>query len=125
MPMMLPATSARNLTPTSSALLSASLGDVGIVAPQIVHGHIWAPMVTCVPADGVSRLPLSSTARLRIVVSPCGPGVHTYVQLNIPIPVMTTLARCQVEPESTETSTPVTTPAASVAEPVMVTGVPL
>ncbi len=67
---MRPLASARNLTPTSTALLSFSAGTAGVVLfGQIVHGQLWLPepTVTVTPALGDSMLPLSSAARLRIV----------------------------------------------------------
>jgi len=42
---------------------------------QMLHGHVDAVTVTVMPADGVSRLPLSSAARLRIVSEPGSVGV--------------------------------------------------
>src|ERR1700704_4665632 len=52
-------------------------------------------------------------------VAPCTEGVQKYIQDSRP------LAGCQVVPPSTETSTPPTTPPpASVAVPVMATGMP-
>src|SRR6185503_7940984 len=79
---------------------------------------------TVLPADGISTLPLSSTARLRnVVCRVCGlsaAGVHTYDQLVLPVAVR------HVRPSSTDTSTPLTTPPpVSLAVPVIVTGVPL
>ena len=71
-------------------------------------------------ADAAPRLPLSSTARLRIVTAPELPGVQAYV--HVPRP----LAGCQVGPPSTVTSTPPTTPPPlSVAVPVIAVGTPL
>ena len=41
-----------------------------------MHGQPAWPVVTVTPADGVSMLPLSSTARLRIVNVPPPGGVQ-------------------------------------------------
>src|SRR5215510_11858287 len=76
-------------------------------------------IVTATPGEGVSRLPESSTARLRIVTLPSTVGVQLYDQFEVP------LARCHVLPPSTDTSTPPTWPATSDALPVIVTGVPV
>ena len=49
------------------------------VIGQIEHGQVTgpgAPTVTVTPAAGVSRLPLSSAARLRIVTVPFAAGVQ-------------------------------------------------
>src|SRR5260370_4932384 len=78
------------------------------------------PMVTVMPAEGVSRLPLSSTARLRMFTDPTAPVVHEYVQLLVPL-----VAGCHVTPAFVDTSMPATTPPpASVAVPLIVTWVP-
>src|SRR6476646_10584217 len=85
--------------------------------PQIEQGQ---PMVTVLPADGASRLPLSSTARDRIVDVglPCAAG-QVYVQLVVPV------AGCQVVPPSVDTSTPATLPPPeSLAVPETVTVAP-
>src|SRR6516165_3637560 len=71
------------------------------------------------PAAGVSRLALSSTARLIIVNVPALLATHVYDQLVVPA------AGCHVAPLSTETSTPATIPPpASEAVPVTVMVVP-
>ena len=119
---MKPFTSERNLTPSSTAPVSESLTTVGVAElGQIVHGHDPGVLmtVTVVPTPGVSRLPLSSAARVLIVTEPSVAGVHAYVQLSRP------LARRHVAPPSTETSTPPTTPPPpSVAVPLIVTSCP-
>src|SRR6266403_3140127 len=75
--------------------------------------------VTVTPADGVSRLPLSSTARLLIFIEPEVKTVQLYVQLSRP------LAGCHVCPPSSEISTPPTTPPPeSAAFPAIVTAFP-
>src|SRR5215831_11466267 len=62
---MKPKVSARNLTPTSIAAGSPESMVCGVVAgPQIEQGQL---MLTVTPAPGVSRFPLSSTARVLIV----------------------------------------------------------
>ena len=119
---MRPSASARNFTPTSTALLSLSDATAGVVPlGQMVQGQVWLPVptVTATPALGDSRLPLSSVARLRSVKLPELPAAQVYV--HVPRPV----ARCQVVPPSVETSTPPTTPPpVSVAVPDTVTCVP-
>ena len=63
------------------------------------------PMIfVVIPADGVSRFALSSTALLRILKVPAGTDVQVYVQLVVPV------AGCQVAPPLSETSTPATSP---------------
>ena len=58
---MVPKRSEVNFTPTSMELGSAPSALVGVrEVPKIEHGQLT---VTVVPADGDSRLPLSSTAR--------------------------------------------------------------
>src|SRR4051794_8361247 len=118
MPVMKPFCSAVNLTPRLTAAESGSLTSVG-TAPDdhTVHGHVRTPTVTLTPAAGVSRLPLSSTARLLSVTEPVPLGVQVYVQLARPI------AGCHVVPPSTDTSTaPTMPPPVSDAMPAMVTG---
>src|SRR3981081_275096 len=106
--------------PTSMAWPSFAEGFAGTAfAGKSVHGQARGLTVTPTLDDGLSRLPLSSTARLRIVVAPETPGVHEYVQLAAPV------ALCQVVPPSVETSTPATTPPVSLAVPETVTAVPL
>src|SRR5262245_28231352 len=56
---------------------------------------------------GFSRLPVSSTARLLMVVGPTSAGFQVYLQLLWPV------AGCQVIPPSTETSTPPIVPSPS------------
>src|SRR4051794_28316508 len=102
--------------PTSTEDVSPALGVDGVAAPSSEHGQVT---FTPTPADGVSRLPLSSTARVRIVVAGLPCAFHVYVQLDVP------LAGCHVAPPSVETSTPATTPPpVSVAVPEIVVGVP-
>src|SRR6185312_949719 len=70
-----------------------------VLVPHTEHGQLT---VIDVPAEGVSRLPLSSTARVLVV------------------PV----AGCQLAPPSVETSTPATVPPTSLAVPLIVTDAP-
>src|SRR6266851_2091316 len=116
---MYPPWSAVNLTPSSTddvSPVAAGAAELG----SSEHGHGRGLTVTATPAPGVSMLPLSSVARLRIVTLPVGPGVQLYVQEAVP------LALCQVVPLSVETSMPATTPPPeSEAVPVTVTPVPL
>src|SRR5215208_4962180 len=102
MPETLPKTSERNFTPTSTGDVSPASGTDGVtVLPQIEQGQETA---TEAPAPGVWVFPLSSVARVLIMVVgwPC--AVHVYVQFAVPV------AGCQVVPPSVETSTPATTP---------------
>src|SRR6185437_179209 len=70
-------------------------------------------------SEGVSRLALSSTARVSIVTWPGVLGIQVKDQLPRPV------AGCQVCPPSVETSTPATMPPPlSEAVPVIVTGTP-
>ncbi len=63
-------------------------------------------------------MPLSSTARVLIVLVGLPCAIQLYVQLVVPV------AGCQVKPPSVDTSTPATVPPESVAAPVIVTAVP-
>jgi hypothetical protein len=68
---MFPETSEVNLTPTSTAEESLNEGiDGTVLLGQIVQGHGLGVTVSDIPAEGVSRLPLSSTDRLFIVADP-------------------------------------------------------
>src|SRR5665647_3046009 len=99
---MTPEVSDLNLTPTSTAeALPESARTGGVPTPQMEHVH---PMLSDVPAEGVSRFPLSSTARVLMVALgwPC--ATQLYVQPVVPV------AGCQVVPPSVDTSTPATTP---------------
>src|SRR4051794_29417623 len=105
MPVTVPVWSAVNLTPTLVAFLSESLGVAGIaLGAKMVHGQVFGAAPTVTPGPGVSRLPLSSAARLLIVTWPEERGVQLYVHAERPV------AGCQVVPPSTDTSTPPTTP---------------
>src|SRR5207248_11588553 len=119
-PLTNPSTSVWKLTPTSMAAPSLADALPGVVfALQMPHGHVRGVTVTAIPAPGVSRFPLSSTARVRSVAEPGAAGVQLYVQFDVPV------AGCHVEPPSTDTSTPATTPPpASLAGPVTATVVP-
>src|SRR5438045_3271877 len=70
----------------------------------MLHGQMARVTVTATPAAGDSMFALSSVARDISVVVPRTPGSHEYVHVVVP------LARCQVAPPSTDTSTPPTTP---------------
>ena len=96
---------------------------LGVTAePQIEHGQ---ETLTVMPADGVSRLALSSTARDRIVVVGLPCAAHVYDHLTVCSAGVVSVAGCQVAPPSVETSTPATTPPpVSVAVPVIVTALP-
>src|SRR5947208_10240872 len=120
MPLIVPATLARNLTPTSTRFVSeATPSGTALGLQMVAVVAVGAGTVTVTPADGVSMLPLSSTARLFSVTKPVTSGVQLYVQLSRP------LAGCQVTPPSVDTSTPPTTPPASVAVPLTITLTPL
>src|SRR5215211_4027391 len=117
MPSTCPLTSDLNFTPSSTAFGSAASAVAGVTPdPHIEQGH---ETFTETPAEGLSLLPLSSTARDLIVVLGLPCATQLYDQLEVP------LAGCQVAPPSVETSTPATTPPpASVAVPEMVTLAP-
>src|SRR5438876_9677352 len=101
MPVMKPSMSLLNFTPNSTALPSAALGTVGVAAGlhRLVHGHVPTTTVTLTPAPADSRLPLSSTARLRIVTAPSTLGDQSKLHVEVPD------ATCHVVPPSTDTST--------------------
>src|SRR5712692_5709196 len=69
------------------------------VGEAVGVGVADVPIVTATPADGVSRLALSSTARLLIVTGPEPFAGQLYDQFVVPV------VGCQVAPPSTETST--------------------
>src|SRR4030095_2333037 len=122
MPVMNSETSLLNLTPTSTARRSPESVTEGTVVgfQTAVQGQMPAPIVTATPPLAVSVLPLSSTARLRIIAEPGAPGDHTKLQLAVPC------ATRHVAPLSTDTSTLATAPPPlSVATPVIVTRSPL
>src|SRR5215467_13074752 len=97
-------------------VLLALVSSFETVASAVIGG---LGTVTATPADGVSRLALSSTARLRTLIDPALRGVQEYDQVDSPV------AGCQVCPPSVETSTPATTPPpTSTAVPVTVTVMP-
>jgi hypothetical protein len=78
-PVMKPSSSERNFTPSSTAWLSSVAAVPGCSFSKIEHGQTAgeaAPTTTGTPSEGVSRLPLSSTARLRMVAGPASCGVH-------------------------------------------------
>src|SRR4029077_7756801 len=84
--------------------------------PQIEHEQ---PTLSTRPVAGASRFPLSSTARVRIVVLGFPWATQPYLQLVVPV------AGCQLVPPSVETSTPATMPPpASDAVPETVIEVP-
>src|SRR5207247_7504147 len=86
---------------------------------QIEQGHVRVWMLIVIPVPGVSRLALSSTARLLSVTEPAITGVHVCV--HVLFPGVHPDAGCHVAPPSTETSTPATSPPPkSVALPVIV-----
>src|SRR5262249_29964746 len=85
---------------------------------QILHGQVRGATVTVTPAEGVSILPLSSTALLRMLMLP--DLVGSQLKLHDERPP----AGCH-GPPSIETSTPASTPPpASAAVPARVLGVP-
>src|SRR6267378_3992937 len=115
---MKPLISLLNFTPSSYGLESAALGFVGSVAgfQRLVHGHAPTTTDTVTPAPAASRLPLSSTARLRSVADPSAPGDQSKLHVDVPV------ATCHVVPPSTDTSTLATRPPPlSVAVPLIVT----
>src|SRR5262245_46302939 len=122
MPVMKPAASLLNLTPSSSGVASPKSGIGGTVAAfqRLVHGQSPGSITTVTPAPAASRLPLSSIARVLIVADPGVPGVQSKFHSDVPC------AAFHVVPPSTETSTPATRPPPwSVAVPVIVRRLPL
>src|SRR6266852_4717883 len=103
MPAIVPPTSDRNFTPSSTELSGPLSAMPGAADDAQIVKLDGCDTVTVVPALGVSRLPLSSTARLLIVTVPELAGVQANVQLSRP---------------------PTTPPPVSVAVPLMVTAVP-
>src|SRR3954463_1629950 len=103
---MKPSMSLLNFTPSSYGLGSAALGLVGTIEAFHRFGHGPAPTTTdtVMPPPADSRLPLSSTARLRSVADPSAPGDQSKLQVVVPC------AACHVVPPSTDTSTLATTP---------------
>ena len=67
-------TSARNLTPSSTGLASPESLTAGTAAEfqRLEHGQLPPPTVTVTPEPGASTLPLSSIARLRMVMQNSG-----------------------------------------------------
>src|SRR5262245_2776619 len=100
--------------PTSTGLESAKPGLLGTVdGSHVVHGQLAggpAPIVTVMPAPGVSRFAQSSAARTRMFAEPGTAGVHANVQFVVPV------AAAHVAPPSTETSTWRTLPPPTSAE---------
>src|SRR5438128_10517469 len=85
----------------------------------MLQGQPCGVSVIATPELGCSRFPLSSAARLMIVVDPLVAAVQAKVQLSRPV------AGFQVIPPSTETSTAATRPPpVSAAVPVTVIDVP-
>src|SRR5262245_44175767 len=107
MPVIVPLISDWNFTSSSTDPVSGTAAKLDVsVLDQIVHEQVCPPppplpTVTVTPKAGVSRFPLSSTARLRRVTVPAVVTVHANVQLVVPE------ARRQVVPPSVEMSTPV------------------
>src|SRR3954466_14119868 len=117
-----PLMSLLNLTPSSYGLGSGALGLVGTVDGfhRLGHGHAPTITDTVTPEPAASRLPLSSTARLRIVTAPTAPGDQSSLQAGVPA------ATRHGAPPSSDTSTLATTPPPfSVDVPLMVTRLPL
>ena len=105
---MKPATSERNRTPSSTALLSFCSGPV-TAGEKIEHGHACSP-TSRFTLSAAPMLAASSTARACTTTGPGG-GLMLWVQLVVPV------ARSQVAPPSVETSTAATTPPESAAVP--------
>src|SRR5689334_19741246 len=98
MPVMVPLVSDLNFTPSSTALSKPISGTFGTeLALQIVI-NAGGGTVTVIPAEGVSMFPLSSIARLRMLIVPDPETVQLYVQLPLPV------ALCHVAPPSVDTS---------------------
>ena len=114
-----PSSTVRNFSPTSMGLASLMAAAAGTTeACQIDAGKPRRTPVTVTPGPGTSTLTLSSTARERMVSGPSAVGRNVKLQAVVPA------ARRQVAPPSTDTSTAATTPSASAAVPVTVSGVP-
>ena len=112
----MPKVSEVNFTPTSIEDPSPESGPAVDPVPQIEHGQVT---LTLTPGPGVSRFPLSSTARDLITVDGAPWAIQEYVHEVVPV------AGCHVVPPSVDTSTPATTPPpVSLAVPVTVTTVP-
>src|SRR5215468_5424457 len=80
MPVMVPATSEVNFTPISTGLSGppstpTGAAVLGQMVQLLVHEDA-EPTETVTPAEGTSRFPLSSTARLLIVTDPDAPEVQ-------------------------------------------------
>ena len=118
---MYPEMAEEKRTPTLVAVRSPLAGTEGVdPRPKSVSEFTGSVTLTVTPVDGGPRLTVSSTARLMIVTGPVAPGVQAKVQLLVPT------AGFHVCPPSVETSTPTTNaPAAALAVPVIVIGVPL
>src|SRR5262249_792702 len=108
--------------PGSGVAVTVGVGVDVLVGPSVGVGvgvgvdvGTDPPIVTLTPADGFSRLPLSSTARLRSTADPAAPVDHPYDHVGVPD------AGCPVGPPSPETPTPATTPPESAAVPETVT----
>src|SRR5580765_345923 len=99
--MMKPSVSLMNFTPTSTAFVSAVFTTMGTAdgLNRVVQGQLPATTRTVTTGAGASILPLSSTARLRIVAAPRAPGDQSKLQVEVP------RAARHVAPPSTETST--------------------
>src|SRR6185295_2230831 len=94
--------------------MSATTGALEALK-SVEHGQLPGTTDTADPAPAVSRLPLSSLARVRMAIEPGAPGVQSKVHAVVPC------AAFHVVPPSTDTSTPATTPPPlSDAVPVMV-----
>src|SRR2546426_10327711 len=117
---MYPLVSVRNFKPNSLPLVSPLEMIAGTALEfQIEQGHGRVATLILIPAPGVSRFAVSSTARLLIVTLPAILGVHVCV--HVLLPGVHPDAGCHVAPPSTETSTPATRPPPeSVALPVIV-----
>src|ERR1041384_7876679 len=99
----MPATSDRKTMPSSTGLSAPTSATPGAELGAQMVVNVGPETVTVAPDPGVSRLSLSSTARLRMVIAPAVPETKPlYVQLARPC------AGCQVAPPSSETSTPAT-----------------
>src|ERR671917_2689106 len=117
-----PASSERNLTPTSipPGWLSLALGLLGVsLSLQMLQGlaiwHSRGSTVTFTVADALPMLPESSTARLLRVNWPVEPGVQVKLQFSRPVAV------CQGPPLIETSTAPTLPPPASVAVPWTVT----
>src|SRR3954451_23078411 len=105
MPLIVPAASEWNFTPTSTDDASPWSVTSGVTfGPHTEHGQV---ILTATAAESVPVLPLSSVARVLIadVSTPCAIHVYDHVVLAAALAMV---VGCQVAPLSVEISTAAT-----------------